>query len=148
MVAARSHEPVSRCLAQTARARHRHLFGRFREELEDKVQRFAVNHADHFNEHVEGFAFIFENRIFLSVRTEMDSFFKVVHLAQMFLPSDVDHLKHRQAFNIPHNLRAYFFFLAPVELRRIFYRFSLYAVLPQRLEFFGRNREIDEEIDS
>src|SRR5215469_7696978 len=58
----------------------------------------------HVFEHVEGLALIFDQWIFLSVTSEADSLFEVIHIEQVVFPLLVEHAQHNHALVVAHGL--------------------------------------------
>src|ERR1043165_4390179 len=65
-----------------------------RRAAEDVVANFGFDVDHQFFEYLEGFGFVFDERITLAVRAQVNAVPQTVHLIEMFLPEFVDGAKN------------------------------------------------------
>src|SRR3989339_1401126 len=63
-------------------------------EFETERNNFISNLIEQFNKKIKRFALVFQQRVFLTVCAQTDSFFEVIHFAEMFFPSVINNRKN------------------------------------------------------
>src|SRR5438552_15777267 len=71
-----------------------------RSKLKYKINNFFADILEHCNKQIKTILLIFNQRVFLSVCAEVNTFLKVIHFAQMLLPFIIDDRKHCISFNL------------------------------------------------
>ena len=66
--------------------------------VEEPVKRIDFDATHHAGEHVEAFAFVFDQRIFLAIPAQADAVAQLIHAEQMILPMMIDDLQQHHFF--------------------------------------------------
>ena len=61
------------------------------------MQHFVFNIRHQFDEHVVGFSLVLDQRIFLGVATEINTFPQRIHRIEMLLPEPIDRVQNNVA---------------------------------------------------
>ena len=70
-------------------------FGLKRKHQTDNIY---FNFIHHFKEELEAFVFVLDDRILLSIRTQIDGFLERVHALEVFPPEHINLLENKESF--------------------------------------------------
>lgn len=104
---------------------------------EHALQHIGLDALHHGGEHVEPFALVLDQRIFLSVSAQADAVSQMVHAQQVIFPVVVDHLEQQHLLEVAHEFGAEFLLFVIVGLPDLSLNFLDHRIPADILEVIG-----------